>query len=177
MDTSDETSFNIFFSPTPPKRPSKEFILGTSGISPVVPALIVPANAIKKFTTTYSIPEDISLLTINPHMHLLGISFLAFALKPNGDTIPLIKIPKWDFRWQYFYTFRKIIKLPAGSVIYVEGIYDNTVNNPLNPYHPPRIISEREGSMRTTDEMFQLICTYLPYKTGDENISLEVESK
>ena len=177
VDTSDETSFNIFFSPTPPKRPSKEFILGTSGISPVVPALIVPANAIKKFTTTYSIPEDISLLTINPHMHLLGISFLAFALKPNGDTIPLIKIPKWDFRWQYFYTFRKIIKLPAGSVIYVEGIYDNTVNNPLNPYHPPRIVSEREGSMRTTDEMFQLICTYLPYKTGDENISLEVESK
>jgi hypothetical protein len=26
--------------------------------------------------------------------------------------------------------------------------------------------------MRVTDEMFQLIVTYLPYQQGDENISL-----
>jgi hypothetical protein len=29
--------------------------------------------------------------------------------------------------------------------------------------------------MRTTDEMFQLICTYLPYQNGDENISLKTK--
>ena len=34
-------------------------------------------------------------------------------------------------------------------------------------------IREREGSMKTTDEMFQLIITYVPYQVGDENISLE----
>jgi hypothetical protein len=55
----------------------------------------------------------------------------------------------------------------------MEGVFDNTENNPLLPFHPPRTISERAGSMRTTDEMFQLICTYLPYKPGDENIRLE----
>jgi hypothetical protein len=55
----------------------------------------------------------------------------------------------------------------------VEGVFDNTVNNPLNPFYPPRTISERDGSMRTTDEMFQLICTYIPYKTGDEYIRLK----
>jgi hypothetical protein len=27
--------------------------------------------------------------------------------------------------------------------------------------------------MRVTDEMFQLILTYLPYQAGDENLSLE----
>ena len=175
VDTTDETSFNIFFSKVPPTRPVKEFILGTSGISLIEPTLVVPADSIKKFTTSYRVPEDISLLTINPHMHLLGSSFLAYVLLPDGDTLPLIRIPKWDFRWQYFYTFKKIIKIPATSIIHVEGIYDNTENNPLNPFHPPRIISEREGSMRTTDEMFQLICTYIPYHAGDENIFLDTK--
>lgn len=175
VDTSDQTSFNIFFSPHSPERPVKEFILGTSGISPVEPPLIIPPNQIKKFTTKYKLPETISLLTINPHMHLLGSSFLAYAISPSGDTIPLIRIRKWDFRWQYFYTFRKIVKLTAGTTIIAEGIYDNTEANPFIPYHPPRIVSERNGSMRTTDEMFQLICTYIPYITGDEQISLDTK--
>ena len=175
-DTSDQTSFNIFFSAEAPKRPVSEFILGTSGISPVVPKLVIPPNTIKKFTTSYQIPEDISLLTINPHMHLLGVSFLAYATLPNGDTIPLIRIPQWDFRWQYFYTFRKIVKIPAGSIMKAEAVFDNTEDNPLIPFHPPKTVSERDGSMRTTDEMFQLICTYIPYQPGDENISLEMNS-
>jgi hypothetical protein len=29
--------------------------------------------------------------------------------------------------------------------------------------------------MRSTDEMFQLIMTFLPYEPGDENISLEAD--
>ncbi len=173
VDTSDETSFNIFFSPEPPARPLKEFILGTSGISPVEPVLVIPPDSVKKFFVRYIVPEDISLVTINPHMHLLGSSFKSYALVPDGDTINLIHIPRWDFRWQYFYTFNNVLKIPAGSVMVVEGVYDNTANNPLNPFNPPRTVSEREGSMRTTDEMFQLICTYMPYRPGDENISLK----
>jgi hypothetical protein len=55
----------------------------------------------------------------------------------------------------------------------VFGTFDNTINNPLNPNHPPILVSEREGSMRTSDEMFQFILTYLPYQLGDENIALE----
>ena len=98
---------------------------------------------------------------------------MAFAIQSNGDSIPLIKINQWDFRWQYFYTFKKMQKIPAGSTIFVYGTYDNTKNNPLNPFNPPRVVAEREGSMRTTDEMFQFIITYLPYQNGDENVSLE----
>ena len=108
-------------------------------------------------------------------MHLLDSSFETYVIIANGDTIPLIRISKWDFIWQYFYTFRKIVKIPHGSLIVAEGVYDNTSENLLNPFQPPRTISEREGSMRTTDEMFQFICTYLPYKQGDENISLELK--
>lgn len=173
VDTFDATSFNIYFSPLPPKRPVKEFILGTSGIAQVHPPLVIPPDSVMKFYIRYRVPEDISLLTINPHMHLLGSSFKSYVLLPTGDTLKLISIPRWDFRWQYFYTFPKILKIPSGSEIVVEGVFDNTKNNPLNPFHPPRVVSEREGSMRTTDEMFQLICSYMPYLPGDEHISLE----
>jgi len=173
IDTSDLTTFNFYFMPRPPERPTREFILGTSGISPIVPPLVIPPGQQKEFTTRYTLPEDISLLTVNPHMHLLGASFKAYALPPSGDTVRLIRIPRWDFRWQYFYTYPKMLHLTAGTTIVVEGVFDNTENNPLNPFHPPRVIAEREGSMRTTDEMFQLICTYLPYRPGDENIRLD----
>lgn len=177
IDTSDRTTFNFFFMKKAPERPTREFILGTSGISPIVPPLIIAPGKIQTFTTRYTLPETISLLTINPHMHLLGTSFKAYGLTPTNDTIRLIRIPKWDFRWQYFYTFEKMVVLPAGTTIVVEGVFDNTENNPLNPFHPPQTVAEREGSMRTTDEMFQLICTYLPYKKGDENISLTTNKK
>ncbi|HNP49033.1 MAG TPA: hypothetical protein PKL85_09355 [Bacteroidia bacterium] len=177
VDTSDNTTFNVFFSPTPPKRPLSEFILGTSGISEIQPPLVIQPGKIETFKTTYHVPEDISIVTVNPHMHLLGKSFKAYAISPNNDTIRIINIPKWDFRWQYFYTFQRILKIPANSVIHVEGIYDNTENNPLNPFHPPQVVSERNGSMRTTDEMFQLIVTWMPYQNGDEMISLELPEK
>ena len=107
---------------------------------------------------------------------MLGKSFLAYALKPNGDTIRLINIPRWDFRWQYFYTFPKMVKVPKGSKIIAQGIYDNTTNNPNNPFDPPQLVGERYdyggSSMRATDEMFQFIITYTPYQMGDEETEL-----
>ena len=173
-DITDSSYINVFFSRTPPNRVVQEFQLGTVGISPVEPDLIIQPNTIKQVYSRYTIPKDISVLTVNPHMHLLGKSFKAYALKPDGDTIRLISIPRWDFNWQYFYTFKKMVKIPAGSTIVAEGVYDNTKANQNNPFSPPRLVRDNKGSMRATDEMFQFIISYLPYREGDENISLEV---
>jgi mono/diheme cytochrome c family protein len=173
-DLYDSSYVNVFFGPRP-QRPIKELQLGTFGIASIEPALIVPPNEIKTFHTQWQVPEDISLLSVNPHMHLVGKSMLAYALTPAGDTIRIIKINNWDFRWQYYYTFPKMKKIPAGSVIHVFATYDNTAKNPNNPFHPPREISEGEGneSMSTKEEMLQFIFSFLPYQPGDENISLE----
>ncbi|MBJ05469.1 MAG: hypothetical protein CMP65_06210 [Flavobacteriales bacterium] len=173
----DQSYFKIYFSEIPPKRVIRETQLGTFGISDIIPPLIIPANEIKKFTTKAIITDDISILTINPHMHLLGKTFLAFAVTLQDDTIPLIKIDNWNFRWQYFYTFKKMLKIPAGSEIIVEATYDNTSKNPDNPFNPPQLISERKnfngrGSMKTSNEMLQFIINYLEYQEGDENIIL-----
>jgi len=177
QDITDSSYINIFFAKTPPDRVIQEFQLGTVGISPVEPDLVIQPNTTKKVYSRYTIPKDISILTVNPHMHLLGKSFKAYALKPDGDTIRLISIPRWDFNWQYFYTFKKMVKIPAGSTIVAEGVYDNTKDNLLNPFSPPRLVRDNNGSMRATDEMFQFIISYLPYKEGDENVNLEVKGK
>jgi hypothetical protein len=169
----DSSYINVFFAKTPPNRPMQEFQLGTLGIASVEPDLVIQPNTIKKVYSRYTIPEDISVLTVNPHMHLLGKNFKGYAVKPDGDTIRLISIPRWDFNWQYFYTFKKMVKVPKGSTIVAEGVYDNTKKNLNNPFSPPQLVQDRNGSMRATDEMFQFIISYLPYKDGDENISLE----
>ncbi len=176
IDDYDQSYFNVFFAKEAPKRPTLELQLGTLGISDIIPPLVIPPDTIMTFKTRAKVLGDISLLTINPHMHLLGKEFKAWAVTPQQDTIPLVSIPEWDFRWQYFYTFKKMLHLPQGTIIEVEAIYDNTSENPNNPYDPPRVIAERDGSMRTTDEMLQLILTFVPYQKGDENISLENSS-
>jgi hypothetical protein len=176
-DTWDTSYVNIFFAKKSPERPVQEIQLGTLGVSDIIPPLVIPPDTLMEFKTTAKILGDISLLTINPHMHLLGRSFLAYALKPNGDTIHLIRINSWDFRWQYFYTFPKMLHIPAGSTIEVIATMDNTKNNPNNPFNPPQRIEGRNGSMKTTDEMLQLILTFLPYRPGDENISLDTAGK
>ena len=43
-------------------------------------------------------------------MHLIGKSWLVYA-ENNGDTIPIISIPDWDFNWQNFYQPEYILKL------------------------------------------------------------------
>jgi mono/diheme cytochrome c family protein len=169
----DSSYINIFFSPVPPNRPVQEFQLGTWGVVPAEPDMQILPNTIKPVYSRFTVPFDISILTINPHMHLLGKSFKAYALQPGGDTIRLISIPRWDFNWQYFYTFKKMVKVPKGSTIVAEGIYDNTTANLNNPFSPPRLVTDQNGSMKATDEMFQFIITYLPYQPGDEQFSLE----
>ena len=172
----DSSYINIFFAKTPSKRPLQEFQIGTLssfGTAPVLPDLIIQPNTVKHVYCKYTIPDDISILTVNPHMHLLGKSFKAYAVQPNGDTIRLISIPRWDFNWQYFYTFKKMVKIPRGSTIFAEGVYDNTRQNLSNPFSPPQLVRDNNGSMKDTDEMFQFIVSYLPYQQGDENISLE----
>ena len=173
IDTIDHSHFNLWFTDTPPERPMQEFALGTLGMSKIVPPLIIPPDTVMTCRTSYTEEKDISVLTINPHMHLLGKRFVAYAVTPRNDTIHLIRINDWDFRWQFAYTFTHMLHIPKGSVIHVEATFDNTEANRNNPYNPPRTAREPiTGNMRTTDEMLQFFVNYVDYRPGDEKISL-----
>ncbi|MBK8704044.1 MAG: hypothetical protein IPN33_10765 [Saprospiraceae bacterium] len=67
------------------------------------------------------------------------------------------------------YAFKKLIKLPKGSVVYAEAVYDNTANNPRNPHSPPMEVTYGWG---TFNEMCNLVFEYLDYQTGDEQLDI-----
>lgn len=171
----DSSVLNVFFRSSPIERPFSEAQIGSFGLAPVKPDLIIPANQKASFTSTLKLEKKISILSVNPHMHQIGASFKAYAYTPKGDTIPIIKIPKWDFRWQYYYTFEYPLVLEAGTWITLEATFDNTAQNPNNPFRPPRTITSGNGieSMKSTEEMLQLIFTFAPYRKGDETRSLK----
>lgn len=165
----DSTSINLFFAQTPANRFVKSKVM-TPFTSVITPPFIMLPNTVSNFHGTWSVNQDISMLGIMPHMHMLGANWRVYAIKPNGDTLNLIRINEWDFNWQSSYYFKKLLHLPAGSVVHAYAKYDNTSNNPNNPFSPPQFVTWGEN---TSEEMFYLPLLYLDYQQGDENIVLE----
>lgn len=165
---------NMYFKDAPVKRPVRIISIGSGGVGErdIDPIFMIPPDQVKTFELKMRTPEEQSLLYVWPHMHYLGRSFEAFVVTPGNDTIHLVKIPQWDFRWQELYRFKKPVKIPRGSVIYMKGTYDNTKDNPFNPSDPPKYVFSK-GSMRSDDEMFTLLLIYAQYNLGDESIDLE----
>lgn len=166
---------NLYFTKEPVDRKVKVISFGSGGIGEeqITPPLMIMPNRVKTFSLTVSNPgEDFSVLYVWPHMHLLGKVYKAYGIAHSGDTIRLAHIPQWDFRWQENYRFKNLVRIPRGTRLYIEGTYDNTSSNPFNPNKPPRLVMS-SGDMRATDEMMTLMMVFLPYKEGDETLSIE----
>lgn len=103
------------------------------------------------------IPADITVYSVMPHMHLLGKEMKAWVERPDKTVTPLIHVQNWDFNWQLNYLYKEPVKIPKGSKIIVEAIYDNSSDNPNNPSNPPKPVNVGE---RTTDEMQLLVASY-----------------
>lgn len=166
-DETDSSTINLFFAHQPVTRYVKSYVMLPLPSVLTNGPFIIQANTVKKFHGTWTVPEDVSMLGIAPHMHLLGQNWEVFAVKPNGDTVNLVKINEWDFNWQGTYNFKSLIHLPQGTVIHASAEYDNTSNNIHNPHNPPQTISWGE---KTSDEMYYLPLIYLSYQQGDENV-------
>ena len=163
----DSTKVRFYFYPqtTVIREISYDFLINEGLFGP---PFYLPPNQITEITGSFGpTNQDYSFMSVFPHMHLLGKDMVIYAVTPLNDTINLIKINKWDFEWQYSYFFEKFIKIPAGSIIYAKGNYDNTVS-PSNA-NPVTV----QSGFNTQDEMFIGGFQYLPYQLGDENISID----
>ncbi|MEO8590647.1 MAG: T9SS type A sorting domain-containing protein [Flavobacteriales bacterium] len=132
--------------------------------------LIIPPNEVRTFHEEYTVTFPATITAIGPHSHLLGKRMKAYAVRPGNDTVPLIDIPDWDFRWQGLYSFRQPIYLPTGTVVYGEATYDNTVDNPDNPNTPPDWVWLGEA---TTNEMMLFYFAWTIGLQSDENIVVD----
>ncbi len=167
----DQTLLKLFYSKESKTR--QVFIspildhLGTLTNGP----LIIPANTIKTFNAEYTVNNlKATLLSVAPHMHLIGKSIEVYSLSPSNIKTNLIKINNWDFHWQGSYSFPKPIILNPGSKLMSHATYDNTSNNRNNPNSPPKLVTLGE---KTTDEMMLVYFTFLLYQAGDENIIID----
>ncbi|MBK6483692.1 MAG: T9SS type A sorting domain-containing protein [Chitinophagaceae bacterium] len=164
----DQSSINLFYSVQPEVRKVFAKRVGEGYITN--PPFKITANERDTFYMTYPIIKDYSLFAIAPHQHLLGESFMIWAVTPQDDTIPMIHIPKWDFHWQLLYSYPFMIKLPQGSKVYARASYDNTIYNPNNPHNPPEDMHYGESS---TEEMCKYLIDMLEYMPGDEELVLD----
>lgn len=146
----DQSTIGIHFV----KRPSDKIV---AGLIVADRNLYIPAGEARHaMNGSYTLPADVTLVGLAPHMHLLGREMKATATRPDGTTEPLIWIRDWNFNWQDQYLFAQPMRLPKGTRLDVEAYYDNSAANPLNPNSPPQPVTWGE---QTTDEMF--ICFFL----------------
>lgn len=132
-----------------------------------VPANTVVTASAKYPTGSAGVPVDVSLYGAFPHSHNTCTSIINYGY--NGtDTIPLVKIPKWNFHWQGQYNFKNLVKLPQNYHIYSSHVFDNTSNNPLTP-NPN--VAVQPGT-DTDDEMLFDSYLYALYQSGDELVDI-----
>jgi len=118
---------------------------------------ITPGEKEYKLRREFTVPADVTMYSVMPHMHLLGKSMKAWLEFPDGTVKPLVHVDDWDFNWQLNYVFKDPIRVPKGTKEVVEAVYDNSADNPRNPNNPPKRVTWGE---ETTDEMFLMIATY-----------------
>ncbi|HEY1783997.1 MAG TPA: redoxin domain-containing protein, partial [Pirellulales bacterium] len=140
---SDQTSIGMIFTD------SAESAVYTHNIS-TDQFTIPPGEPNLRVEHNWTVPDDILVLALFPHMHLRGKSFTYEALYPSGASEFLLKVPRYDFMWQQRYVLAEPKRLPAGTTIRAVAVYDNSADNPANP-DPTATV--RYGD-QSTDEMF-----------------------
>lgn len=86
-----------------------------------------------KIEATTTLEKGLRVDSLLPRMHYLGLGMEAVAVKPDGASVPLIRIQNYDYRMQTLYSPAEPIDLPAGTRIEVRAYYENSMDNPHNP--------------------------------------------
>ncbi len=131
---------------SPQKVLYNAYALGAMGFG-----LRIPAGEPNHVVTgQYPISEDITIHSLVAHMHYLGKAMDIWAILPDGTRVDLVTVPRFDFFWQTQYALTEPQHLPAGSVVHMEAIFDNSPESPYQHSNPPREVTFGE---QTTDEM------------------------
>ncbi|MBS0209248.1 MAG: EF-hand domain-containing protein [Planctomycetes bacterium] len=141
---SEQSSIGIHFTSEPPRRTMVDVTLIDTRID------IAPGEARYETSDSCVLPIDLEVLTIFPHMHMIGKQMNVTATLPDGTVRSLLRIDDWDFNWQDLYEYAPPIRLPKGTKIEMTGVHDNSADNPRNPSAPPERVRWGE---QTRNEM------------------------
>lgn len=138
----DRSSIGLIFAKQPPKQRVLTLQLTNDKfvIPPGVPDFRVEVHG--------TLPNDCTLLSFFPHMHLRGKRFEYNIIRSDGSIEPLLRV-KYNFYWQLSYRLAQPIFLKAGTKLQAVGWYDNSA---ANPHNPDPTVAVRWGD-QTYDEM------------------------
>jgi len=146
IETEDRTKIGLVLSR---ERPAKQLL-----------NLIVQDKAIEipPYTSNYShstgviVNEPVTLIYMQPHMHMRGVDMKIEVKYPDGRSETLLSVPRYSYMWQVIYFLSKPVLVPKGTLIAASARWDNSANNKFNP-DPSRTV--RWGA-QSWDEMFQV---------------------
>jgi peroxiredoxin len=148
----DRTQIGLYFAKKKVERPYQTgAVTGGSGKGPFRSFFSIPPGEERyRLDGDTWATADFTLISIMPHMHLLGKEIVLTMTPPDGKEQKLLAIKRWDYNWQEMYFLKEPIRVKTGTKFHVEAFYDNSANNPLNPFSPPRRVTLGE---QTTNEM------------------------
>jgi len=124
---------------------------------------IEPHDPNSPIEAEHFVSRDSLLFGMSPHMHYRGKRMAFEARYPDGEVVPLLSVPYYNFDWQIMYRLAEPLAVPAGTVIRAEGAWDNSARNPFNP-DPDATVYFGD---QTVDEMFVGYLMY-SYDPSDE---------
>jgi hypothetical protein len=139
----DVTRVGFYFHAEPPKHEMRLQFLMTAGLR------IPPHAKAHSETVIHTFERDVVLYSLMPHAHLRGKASKFAAVYPDGREETLLSVPRYDFNWQTVYSLQEPRRLPAGTRIRFEMVWDNSAQNPANP-DPTRTVPWGD---QTWDEM------------------------
>jgi Copper type II ascorbate-dependent monooxygenase, C-terminal domain len=138
----DQTGVGMVFAKTPPKQRVITLQLNNH-------ALIIPPGADDfRVEVQGTLPNDATLLSLFPHMHLRGKRFEYDFVHDDGSVEALLRV-NYHFHWQLSYRLAEPRQLKAGTKLRAIAWYDNSKNNPHNP-DPTKTVTWGD---QTSDEM------------------------
>ena len=130
----DQTSIGLIFSKQPPAERVLTLQLTNDHF------LIPPGDPNYRVEARGTLPNDATLLSFFPHLHLRGKRFAYNLVRhssgvgdaPAYEIEPLLRV-NYHFHWQMSYRLAEPRHLPAGTELQAVAWYDNSRGNPHNP--------------------------------------------
>jgi hypothetical protein len=97
--------------------------------------LDIPPNTVVRTDGYFRLPRNARIDSFQPHMHMRGRGMTLEAINLNNTTTILSSVDHFNFNWHINYIYSDDVTplLPAGTVLHMIGIHDNTSANPRNP--------------------------------------------
>jgi hypothetical protein len=117
--------------------------------------LEVPPNTVVRTDGYFRLPRNARIDAFQPHMHMRGRAMTLEAIDPASNRTQILSsVDHFDFNWHinYVYADAAAPLLPAGTVLHIIGVHDNTAANRRNP-DPNMWVGFGE---RSVDDMLQV---------------------